>query len=124
MTFTQSDQCYIPVKFQDSICYLDPYPLVSYDRLKSIEYEESDEDYSDFTSFNVYLEFDEIGAYVWEEVTTRYVREYVAMIVDGKVISAPIIQSPIAGGKTMISTGDSPIEEVKHLVRKIKLQMK
>ncbi|MGW6934047.1 SecDF P1 head subdomain-containing protein [Lentzea sp. NPDC054927] len=51
----------------------------------------------------VSVEFDSQGAKVWSEFTTEHVGKQVAILINGRVLSAPMIQSPITGGATQIS---------------------
>jgi preprotein translocase subunit SecD len=45
------------------------------------------------------------GAQLFADYTTQHVREFFAIVLDGRVISAPSIQSPITGGQGQISGG-------------------
>jgi protein-export membrane protein SecD len=47
--------------------------------------------------------FDSIGARRFADVTTQNVGKRFAIVLDGKVISAPVIQTPITGGRGQIS---------------------
>ena len=50
----------------------------------------------------VSIEFDEQGAKTWADFTTANVGERVAILINGRVLSAPSIQSPITGGTAQI----------------------
>ena len=51
----------------------------------------------------VNFSLDRIGAKRFADVTTRHVGEPFAIVLDGKVISAPVIREPIIGGQGQIS---------------------
>ena len=69
------------------------------------------------TQFNepyVALEFDDIGAKLFEQITGANVKKRLAIILDNNVHSAPVIQDRIAGGRAQI-TGRFTMEEAKDL---------
>jgi preprotein translocase subunit SecD len=53
----------------------------------------------------VLLDFNRHGAQVFTELTTRLVGKKLAIILDGTIQSAPIINSPIRGGRASITMG-------------------
>ncbi len=53
----------------------------------------------------VSLEFDAVGARQFEEVTEQNVGEYMAIMLDDEVNSAPVIKERIGGGRAKISLG-------------------
>jgi preprotein translocase subunit SecD/SecD/SecF fusion protein len=56
----------------------------------------------------------EAGAKVWGDYTSTHINQQVAIVLDGVVQSAPVVQSAILGGNTAI-TGDFTPEEAKKL---------
>lgn len=62
----------------------------------------------------VSLEFDSQGARIFERVTGDNVRKRLAIVLDGTVYSAPVIQEKIGGGKASI-TGSFTMEEARDL---------
>jgi len=69
------------------------------------------------TQFNepyVSMEFDDIGAKLFEQITGANVKKRLAIILDNNVYSAPVIQERIAGGRAQI-TGRFTMEEAKDL---------
>ena len=62
----------------------------------------------------VVVSFDRRAARQFAELTTRNVKKRLAIILDGKVQSAPVIQEPITGGEARI-TGDFTMEEARDL---------
>jgi preprotein translocase subunit SecD len=62
----------------------------------------------------VSIEFDKKGARIFERVTGENVGKKLAIVLDGKVYSAPVIQNRIGGGKAMI-TGRFTTEEARDL---------
>lgn len=51
----------------------------------------------------VSLEFDKEGSKLFEEATAANVGKQIAIVLDGKVISAPVVQERISGGRAQIS---------------------
>lgn len=62
----------------------------------------------------VSLEFDNDGAKIFGEVTTRNVGKTVAIFLDDQLISAPRVNEPITGGKAVIQ-GSFTVDEAKRL---------
>ncbi len=62
----------------------------------------------------VSITFNSTGAKIFEEITAKYVKKRLAIILDGNVYSAPVIQERIAGGSAQI-TGAFSLEEAKDL---------
>lgn len=63
----------------------------------------------------VSLEFDAEGAKLFEQITTRNVGKPLAVFLDNQLITAPVVQEPIAGGRAQI-TGNFSLEEARELV--------
>ena len=64
---------------------------------------------------SVSLEFNDEGAKIFEELTSKNVKKILAIYIDGIPISTPVVQEKIAGGKAQI-TGQFTIAEAKELV--------
>jgi len=62
----------------------------------------------------VSLRFNDAGAKIFEEITAKYVKRRLAIILDGNLYSAPVIQERIEGGNAQIS-GSFTLEEAKDL---------
>jgi len=62
----------------------------------------------------VTLQFSDTGAKLFEQITSANVGKRLAIILDNNVISAPVIQEPIAGGMAEI-TGSFTMDEAKDL---------
>ncbi len=62
----------------------------------------------------VSLTFNPAGAKIFEEITGKNVKKRLAIILDGNVYSAPVIQEKISGGNAQI-TGNFTLEESKDL---------
>ncbi|WP_353683790.1 protein translocase subunit SecD [Thermodesulfovibrio sp. 3907-1M] len=62
----------------------------------------------------VSLRFNDAGAKIFEEITAKYVKQRLAIILDGNLYSAPVIQEKIEGGNAQI-TGSFTLEEAKDL---------
>lgn len=69
---------------------------------------------SRFNEPYVSLAFNAAGAKIFEEVTGTNVKKRLAIILDGTVYSAPVIQEKISGGNAQI-TGNFSMEEAKDL---------
>ena len=66
----------------------------------------------------VSVEFTDEGAALFEEITTENVGEFLAIFLDGEVLSAPQINEPISGGQAVISGGFTA-EEARDLVQNL-----
>ncbi len=66
----------------------------------------------------VSITFNEEGATVFENITSEHTGEYLAIFLDGALMSAPIINEPIRGGKAIISGNFTP-EEARALVQNL-----
>lgn len=66
----------------------------------------------------VSLEFNEEGKEIFATMTREHKGEILAIVLDGSIISAPVIQDEIKDGKAQITGGFSP-EEAKELVRNL-----
>ncbi len=62
----------------------------------------------------VSLEFNSEGAKLFEEATRKNVGRQLAIVLDGNVISAPVVQEVISGGKAQI-TGNFTLREAQKL---------
>jgi len=62
----------------------------------------------------VSIEFDRKGARIFEQVTGENVKKRLAIVLDNKIYSAPVIQEKIAGGQARI-TGNFTTEEARDL---------
>lgn len=58
--------------------------------------------------------FDAYGAKVWNRMTAKNVNKTLAIVIDGKILSAPKVMGPIEGGNTQIS-GVFEKQEVQHI---------
>ncbi len=64
------------------------------------------------------IEFTKEGADLFAKITKENVGQPLAVLLDGKVLSSPVIQGEITGGKAQI-TGNFTAEEAKELVRNL-----
>ncbi len=62
----------------------------------------------------VSITFDPTGAKIFEDITSQNIKKRLAIILDGNVYSAPVIQEKISGGNAQI-TGNFTLEEAKDL---------
>jgi preprotein translocase subunit SecD len=69
---------------------------------------------SQFHEPYIALEFDDIGAKLFEQITGTNVKKRLAIILDDNVYSAPVIQERIAGGRAQI-TGRFTTDEASEL---------
>jgi preprotein translocase subunit SecD len=67
----------------------------------------------------VNIEFNPQGTRLFGDVTTRSIGRPLAIILDGKIISAPEVKEPIPSGRAQIS-GNFTIQEVQDLVIKLR----
>ena len=89
--------------------------LLSGDRIRSARETQGN------TSFEIVVSmgFDSQGSRKFGELTTNHVNELLAILLDGKVQSAPRINEPILGGNAQIS-GDFTFEEAQYLANILK----
>jgi preprotein translocase subunit SecD len=69
---------------------------------------------SQFNEPYVGISFDKKGARIFERITDENVKKRLAIVLDRKVYSAPVIQEKISGGEAQI-TGDFSMEEAHDL---------
>lgn len=69
---------------------------------------------------SISIEFNDEGAKLFAEITKANVGKRVAILLDGQVISAPVVQEEIRDGQAEIS-GQFTVEEAKTLVRDLNL---
>ncbi|HRZ30628.1 MAG TPA: protein translocase subunit SecD, partial [Candidatus Paceibacterota bacterium] len=69
---------------------------------------------------SISIEFNDEGAKLFAEITKVSVGKRVAILLDGQVISAPVVQEEIRDGRAEIS-GQFTVEEAKTLVRDLNL---
>lgn len=62
----------------------------------------------------VSLVFNAVGAKLFEDITAQNIKKRLAIILDGNVYSAPVIQEKISGGNAQI-TGNFTLDEAKDL---------
>ena len=70
--------------------------------------------FNEFGQAYVALEFNSRGANSFERITGNNIKKRMAIVLDGKVYSAPVIQDRISGGKASI-TGNFTTEEAQDL---------
>jgi len=58
----------------------------------------------------IHMDFNAVGAQQFERITGEHVRERLAIILDGRVYSAPVIKDRIAGGSAIIEGAFTPEE--------------
>jgi hypothetical protein len=63
---------------------------------------------------NILFSFNNEGVGLWEDLTKRSIGRPVAVVIDGMVYSAPVVQSVIKGGNCQMS-GDFTVEEASCL---------
>jgi preprotein translocase subunit SecD len=69
---------------------------------------------SNNNQFSVSMNFNARGAKVFERITEENIKKRLAIVLDGKCYSAPVIQDKIAGGKAQI-TGNFTQDEARDL---------
>jgi SecD/SecF fusion protein len=60
-----------------------------------------------------------LAAKTWKDITTKNKDQYIAIVLDNKVFSAPIVNDPITGGNSSIS-GSFSVEEATDLANVLK----
>lgn len=69
-------------------------------------------------SIEVALQFNSEGAKLFGDITARNVGKPVAIFLDGRIISQPVVQNEILGGQAVI-TGNFSVDEAKLLARRL-----
>jgi preprotein translocase subunit SecD len=64
------------------------------------------------------LQFDAEGTKLFADLTTQQVGKRIAIFLDGQILSAPTVQTPITDGKAVI-TGQFTVAEAKELVTRL-----
>jgi len=77
---------------------VDPTPLLS-----NAELESADAEFSAYGDWTITFSLTNRGAERFGEITENMIGLPLAIVVDGQVLSAPMIQEPIRGGRAMIS---------------------
>lgn len=67
----------------------------------------------------IFLEFDSEGAKLFEQLTARNIGKQVAIFVDNEILTAPVVNERISGGRAQI-TGQFTITEAQTLVNRFK----
>ena len=62
----------------------------------------------------VAIEFSEEGTKKFAELTSKFVGQPIAILLDNEVLTKPVVNEPITGGKAVI-TGNRSMEEAEHL---------
>lgn len=76
-------------------------------------------DFSQQTSVPIVsLEFNSEGSKLFQEITKRNVNKRVAIFLDGQIISSPVVQQEISGGRAIIQ-GNFTIPEAKLLAQRL-----
>lgn len=65
-------------------------------------------------SIEIALNFNNEGATLFEEITERSIQKPLAIVLDGEIISSPIVQAKLSGGEATI-TGVFTLDEAKQL---------
>lgn len=63
--------------------------------------------------------FDDAGKQAFATITERNIGKRIAIVLDGKVLIAPIIREPIVGGEGQIDGGFTP-EQARQLLKRLK----
>ncbi|MFT5584725.1 MAG: preprotein translocase subunit SecD [Cognaticolwellia sp.] len=72
----------------------------------------------------VSLEFKPQGSKIFARVTTEYVDKRFAIVLDGELQSAPVINEPITGGRAQISMGNGGFEQKQADSQKLSLVLR
>jgi len=72
----------------------------------------------------VAFEMNTVGTPMFGKLTTEYNKHYMAIVLDGTVKSAPIIQNPITGGSGRITLGSGNFEQVNQDARDLAIVLR
>jgi preprotein translocase subunit SecD len=84
----------------------------------------ADESDTGLGGWNVSIEFTPKGAEIFEQVTGANVKKRFAIILDGKVESAPVINEKIAGGSARITMGAGTLKQQLEDAAKLELVLR
>ncbi len=85
--------------------YIDGLPIYSRVEVSGESLKDSQADFDQNNMPVVTTVFDAAGARRFAKLTTEHVNERFAIVLDGKILSAPTIREPIPGGRGQISGG-------------------
>lgn len=74
--------------------------------------------FDQFSKPSISLQFDDEGSKIFEELTSRNVGKPLAIYIDQALVSAPVVQETISGGKAQI-TGKFTIQQAQELARNL-----
>ena len=103
----------------DTLC-LNPKPVITVKDFDLCTIDSTIYGGNEIYSLNIQLK--KSAALEFKEITTRNVGKKIAVIVDNKVIMAPVIRDPITNGRMTVS-GDKE-ENIKKMYKKIKRELK
>ena len=89
--------------------YVEPELLLDGSAIQSARVEE------EASGPSIQITFTKSGAKRLGEITTKYIRQQLAFLIDGKLVLAPIVRDPILGGKVTVS-GNFTAREAADLV--------
>jgi preprotein translocase subunit SecD len=78
----------------------------------------------ELSGVSVLLRFTAEGSSKFEQLTAKNTKRRLAIVLDGIVESAPLIQTPIAGGKASITMGKGSAEEQLRDARQLELVLR
>ncbi len=76
-------------------------------------------DYSQNGTVEVTMNMNSEGAHIWKNLTHDNIKKSIAIVLDGYVYSAPVVQNEIGGGVSQI-TGNFSLEEAEDLANVLK----
>ena len=85
---------------------------------------QSDQSERGLGGWYVSMEFTPLGGDRFEEITGKNIKRRFAIVLDGKVESAPVIQSKISGGRGQITLGSGSIDDQLKDARKLELVLR
>ena len=91
-----------------------PYLLKKRSLLTGANLTDARVEFGQFNQPHVSIEFDRKGARIFEQITEENVKKRLAIVLDNKVQTAPVIQEKISGGRAQI-TGNYTVEEARDL---------
>jgi len=108
----------LPVMGTDATVCLEPEVLMD---AKSVALAKADKGYAG--AFQIALTFTPAGAKVFADLTRKNVGRRLAILIDGKVLSAPLIKDEVPGGKAVI-TGSFTRKQAEELAERISAAVK
>lgn len=101
--------------------FIDPHPIVLAKHFAKVEIESSN--YNGKPNQYLLIKFDQIGTDAWSKATEKALNKKLALVIDGKLIIAPTVNSKITAGVSALNRGDLSEEELEKFKKILRSEM-